>query len=94
MSAKATMHFGDITASGIFSFSAEGDMISFEAQRYYDRKEDATLETWFIKADEYKEFEGVRILCGLTVTQKLKTGDFTSFKLKITEVKYSEPAKS
>ena len=88
--ARATMHYGEITASGIFSFSAEGDMMSFEAQRYYNRKEGATLETWLIKAYEYKEFEGVRIPSGLTVTWKLKTGDFEWFRLKIVEMKYNE----
>ena len=76
-SAKATMHYGDITASGIFSFSTEGDLISFEAQRYYERKEGATLETWLIKADEYHDFEGVRIPFESTVTWKLKTGELS-----------------
>jgi hypothetical protein len=93
LSARGTMHYGDMTASGIFNFSAEGDMISFEAQRYYDRREGATLETWLIKADEYNDFEGVRIPSGATVTWKFKTGDFKWLRLKITELKYNEVIK-
>jgi hypothetical protein len=92
-SAKATMHYGNITASGIFIFSIEGDLISFEVQRFYDRKKGATLEKWHIQAEEYKSFEGVRIPSGLTVTWKLKTGNFEWLRLKIADLKYNEAPK-
>ena len=43
--------FGGITSSGIFSFNQDGDMVSFEALRDYDRKEGVTLENWLILND-------------------------------------------
>ena len=37
--ARATMSYGGITASGIFKFDENGAFVSFEADRYYYRKE-------------------------------------------------------
>jgi hypothetical protein len=88
--AKATMNYRGVTASGFFGFNANGDVISFEAKRYYDRKGHATLEDWWIQiqSDGYKEFEGVRIAANATVTWKLKEGNFTWFKLEVTDLSY------
>jgi hypothetical protein len=88
--ARATMSYGGITASGTFGFSAEGDVESFEALRYYDRKEGATLEPWQIQIEPgaYREFEGVRIPVRTTVTWQLKDGPFTWFRLEILEANY------
>lgn len=90
--AKATMTYGGITASGLFKFDAYGNVISFEAKRYYDRKGRATLEDWFIQIEpnSYKEFEGVRIPAKSTVTWKLKEGDFTWYKLEIADIHYNQ----
>lgn len=90
--AKATMTYGGITASGLFKFDANGDVISFEARRYYDRKGGATLEDWLIQIEpnSYKEFEGVRIPARSTVTWKLKEGDFTWYKIEIADIHYNQ----
>lgn len=89
--AKAVMTYGGITATGIFTFDAQGDVVSFEARRYYDRKGGATLEDWFISIDtsSYREFEGVRVAARSTVTWKVKDGDFTWFRLEVTDMKYN-----
>lgn len=83
---------GGITASGLFKFDANGDVVSFEAERYYDRKGGATLEDWFIQIEpnSYKEFEGVRIPARPAVTWKLKDGDFTWYKLEIADIHYNQ----
>lgn len=87
--AKATMTYGDITASGIFYYNLDGDMIGFEADRYYDRKGSATLEKWYIENTAYDERNGIRIPVASEVTWKLKEGDFTWYKLEILEVTYN-----
>ncbi|MCW5925063.1 MAG: hypothetical protein KIS77_22290 [Saprospiraceae bacterium] len=92
LSAKATMTFGGITASGIFRFNVEGDMASFEAKRYYDRKEGATLEDWLVVNKGYREFGGVRVPYKSEITWKLKDGDFTWLKLEIADIQYNESA--
>lgn len=89
-SARATMTYGDISASGIFRFTPEGDMLSFEANRYYERNGSSTLEPWLIEAKAWKVFDGVRIPVVFEVTWKLKEGDFTWFKLEITDLNYDE----
>ena len=93
VSAKVTMTYGGISTSGLIRFDVHGDMVSFEAKRYYDRKEGATLEDWFIQVDPdgYREFQGVRIPARSSVTWKFKEGDFTWFRLEITGIKYNEP---
>ncbi len=88
-SAKATMTYGNITASGVFTFDENGDMIRFEADRYYERKEGATLERWEVRNTTYREFDGMRIPVSSEVTWKLKEGDYTWLKINITEFKYN-----
>jgi hypothetical protein len=86
--AKATMSYEGITASGIFKFDENGDFVSFEAERYYYRKEGSTLEKWVIIAHDYGEFEGIRIPVNLSVTWKLER-DFTWYRMEITEMEYN-----
>jgi hypothetical protein len=91
-SARATMTWGGITASGIFYFTENGDMTAFEADRYYDRQGTSTLERWRIEAKDWKEFIGVRMPVQFDVTWKLKEGDFTWFRLEVTDVVYDGKA--
>lgn len=88
--ARATMSYGGIRASGTFGFTADGDVESFDALRYYDRKGGATLEPWHIQVEPgaYREFEGIRIPVRITVTWQLKDGPYTWFQLEILNVQY------
>jgi len=90
--AKATMTWGGITASGVFTFDANGDMTGFRAHRYYDRKGGATLEEWIIRIEPggYREFGGVRIPARFSVTWHLKNGDFTWYKMELSDIRYNE----
>lgn len=87
-SVRASMNYGGVEASGIYRFNADGDFASFEAKRYYDRKGGATLEDWLVTADPdgYREFSGVRVAAKLSVTWRLKTGDFTWYRLEIDSI--------
>lgn len=89
LSAQATMTCGGITASGIFRFNAEGDVTSFEAKRYYDRKEGATLEDWRVVNQGWRAFDGVRVPHQSEITWKLESGDFTWLKLEIKAIDYN-----
>jgi hypothetical protein len=75
----------------LFSTYEHGDVLSFEARRYYYREGGATLEDWFIQTEPngYKEFEGVRIPAKSTVTWKLEQGDFTWLRLEIMDLQYN-----
>ncbi len=89
-SAKATLTYGDKIVSGIFYFNSDSDMITFEADRYYDRKGGATLEKWHIESTEYGERNGIRMPVASEITWKLKEGDFTWYKLEIPNVIYNQ----
>jgi hypothetical protein len=92
LTAKATMTFGGISASGVFRFNADGDMLGFETQRYYDRKEGATLENWLVVNKAWKDINDIRIPYESEITWKLKTGEFTWLKLEVTDIDYNQEA--
>ena len=84
--ARVSMEFQGTRASGVFRFSADGDVLSFEASRYYSQEGNATLEDWFIDVLEYRTFAGYRIPSRSRVTWKLAAGDFTWLQLEITDL--------
>ncbi|MCC5912226.1 MAG: hypothetical protein JJT76_17565 [Clostridiaceae bacterium] len=89
--AKATITYGDITASGVFTFNDKGEVINFEAERYGEFDGEIRLETWSIPLGDYKEFEGIRIPTKGDVTWKLDTGDFNWFNFELIEIQYNKP---
>ena len=89
--AKATMTYGDITASGVFTFNSKGEVVNFEAERYGEFDGDIRLETWSIPVRDYKQFEGIKIPTKGNVTWKLDTGDFNWFNFEVTEIEYNKP---
>ncbi|HLT33348.1 MAG TPA: DUF6544 family protein [Aquaticitalea sp.] len=88
-SARAIQKIGQQSVEGVFTCSSDGDFVSFEAQRYYGGGKEATLETWFVKATSYKEFDGIRIPNTGEVVWNLKDGEFQWLQLKITDVEYN-----
>jgi hypothetical protein len=84
--ARATMSYGGITASGVYTFNEEGFPIGFEAQRYRDLNGKYTKETWSVAITDYTYFNGVAIGNKSEVTWKLKEGDFTWLKLEVTDI--------
>lgn len=87
-SAKATISIGNLAVSGIFKFNSQGDMISFETERYFGDGADARLEKWLIEVLEHREFQGYTIPSKCMVTWKLWEGDFNWLALEIEEVNY------
>ncbi|MDD2630205.1 MAG: hypothetical protein PHV61_08630 [Limnochordia bacterium] len=87
--AKATMTHGGITASGVFRFSDDGKVLSFEAERHMENKGEFSLEDWIVQMKEYKEFNGVVIPNKVDVIWKLDSGDFHWFSCEVTDVEYN-----
>lgn len=85
-SAKATLTIAGKSVSGVFLFSNEGDLISFEANRYYGGENNATLEKWFVKINSYKTFNGIKIPNKSSVIWKLNDGDFKWLDLEIIDL--------
>lgn len=89
--AEATMTYGDISATGVFTFNSDGDPTHFEAERYGEFDGETRLETWAIPLKSYREFEGVRVPTEGEVTWKLDAGDFNWFNFEVTEIEYDSP---
>lgn len=87
-SARATITFAGKKASGVFSFSDDGDFVSFETKRYFGGDDDAKLETWFIEGIDYRVYDGIKIPSRCKVTWKLEKGDFQWLNLEITDLEY------
>lgn len=88
LSALATLTDGERSVSGMFRFDQEGDVLGFEADRYMDRPEGATLERWVITMEEAKDLGGFRIPVKSSVTWRLKEGDNTWFRLEVESIEY------
>jgi len=90
-SAKATMSYRGVTASGVFIFNEKGEVINFVAERYMELNGQYVLETWLVLMEDYKEFNGIKIPTKGEVIWKLKTGDFSWYHFEITEIEYNKP---
>lgn len=95
-SAKAIITIDNKSISGIFKFNNEGDILTFETDRYFGGNDHAKLEKWVINMMDYKIFNGYKIPYKCHVTWKLKEGEFNWLNLEITDLEYNvlKPYKS
>lgn len=89
--ARATMSYGGVTASGVFEFKQNGELVSFIANRYRELNGRYVLQDWGGITRGYREFNGVKIPNTTDVIWKPETGDFNWYKCEITEIEYNEP---
>lgn len=90
-SALATMSYMGKRVTGAFFFNEMGDVTSFQALRYMEKKGRYSLETWVVPVDEYRTFEGIRVPSKGRTIWKLNSGDFDWFNWEITEINYNRP---
>ena len=88
---KAEMSYKGASESAIITFTSEGDVQKIEAERYGEFDGKYSKERWSVVNTSYREFDGIRISNESEVTWKLKSGDFTWFKLEVTNVEYNKP---
>jgi hypothetical protein len=86
-SAKATFR-SKPEITGLFNFDGDGDMVSFEAERYRGSGEEATLETWTVKNTSHAEFNGLRIPDQSQVYWATADGEFHWLTLEITKIHF------
>lgn len=90
-SAKATISMNNISTSGTFFFSENGEFKKFSTLRYKDLN-DVQPKEWEVEVIKNKVFNKIKIPEEIHVTWKLEDGDFTWLQLKITEIYYNIPA--
>ncbi|MBL1421318.1 MAG: hypothetical protein COC24_012480 [Alphaproteobacteria bacterium] len=84
-SARATMEYKGIKASGVFSFDEAGDLKGFSAMRYRELDADAVRKTWVVEVVNTSEMDGVRLASEMTLT----ADGFLWLKLKLLDVEYN-----
>jgi len=88
--AKLTYNYKGLSLFFIITFNDIGEITEMETKRYMDEKK---LETWVIKATNYRELNNVLIPTAFDVLWRLEKGDFSYAKFNITEVEYTKPEK-
>jgi len=88
--AKLTYNYKGLSLFFIITFNDIGEIIQMETKRYMNEKK---LETWVIKATNYKEMNNVLIPTAFDVLWRLEKGDFSYAKFNITDVEYNKPEK-
>ena len=88
-SAKVTLTADGQKVSGVFSFSDKGDLVSFEAKRYYGSETNSKLEKWHVEVVFFKTFNGIKIPNKSSVIWKLEEGDFKWLDLEIVDLEYN-----
>jgi hypothetical protein len=80
-SARATLVDGETTASGVYTFTPDGDLLRFEARRYREE----TLEDWLVEIDPdgHGELGGLRLPLRASVSWKLAGGTWTWLRLEV-----------
>jgi hypothetical protein len=91
-SARATMTYGGISASGVFTFNQKGEVLSFVAQRYRDVNGQYFMNTWVVDLKEHKVFNGIKIPSAGEVIWRLETGDYNWYRFEINDIEYNKPA--
>lgn len=89
-SAKATIRYKEVSGSVVFHFNNEGDLAGCSADRFMGGGKDANLEKWVVRTTRHGVLDGIRIPVSAEATWKLKSGDFTWYKLEITELEYNK----
>jgi hypothetical protein len=87
-SARATMSYGDVSASALFAFDERGRCSGLHAKRYMGSGDAATLEEWVGTTTDWRVVRGVEIPVRGEVVWKLEAGDFSYYRWEIDDVEY------
>jgi hypothetical protein len=86
--ARATMTYGGVSASGELRFADDGRVLEVRARRYMDGEGGAKLVDWVVPVREWRVMHGVRIPVAGDVIWRLPEGDFSTFRWEIADIEY------
>ena len=89
-SVKATIREQDVMASMALHVNEQGQLTRLTADRYKEEHGRYLLAPWSAQCNEYQEVEGMRIPTRIEITWHLASGEFTWFRVKITEIEYNQ----
>jgi hypothetical protein len=88
--AQLTFRYQGLLLLFKITFNALGEITEMETKRFMGEDR---LETWVIKASNYKELNAVLVPTSFDVLWRLEKGDFSYAKFNITAVEYDIPEK-
>ena len=92
-SVKATIRQQDVTATAVLHVNEQGQLTHLTADRYMSEHGHYRLEPWSVHVQQYYEVSGMWIPTKVEVTWHLASGDFTWFRVEITEIEYNQSGK-
>lgn len=91
-SARATIRYGGLAASALFTFGADGRVLALHAERYLGGGPDAKLTPWAVSCSEWRSFDGVQVPSRGDAGWLLPSGHFSYYRWEVTDVEYNRPA--
>jgi len=88
-SAKATLRHAGLSASAIFHFNEQGQVLGIDAERYLGGGPDAKLTPWSVSCTEWRVTHGFQIPVRGDVSWKLDKGNFSYYRWEILDVQYN-----
>ena len=90
-SARATIHWGNMTESATFIFNENGDIREVRAMRPYQTSGGTSLEEWIIEVSPgaYRSFQGVRVPYSVEVIWNLDEGKFKWMKGELVDMYFT-----
>lgn len=86
LSARAIFSIDEKSVNGVFHFNKEGQVTSFECDRYATEGKSMTLRPWYTPVDEYTEISGLRIGVRGRAIWKMPENDFAYVDVRITKL--------
>lgn len=91
-SARATMNWQGVTASMVYYFSQDGDMLRNVGSRYQEVNGEFVLRDWGGVSYGFRLFDGIRIANKSDVIWKYESGDFNWLQIEVTDIDFNQAA--
>ncbi|MFD1094861.1 DUF6544 family protein [Salegentibacter chungangensis] len=88
-SVKAYLTSEEETVEGIFRFSENGELKSFETDRYYGASKGSKKIPWKTEILEFSTFSGIHLPSRCKVTWELPEGSFNWLELEVTNLEFN-----
>ncbi|UCH63682.1 MAG: hypothetical protein JSU77_04340 [Fidelibacterota bacterium] len=92
LSAKVTMTYEGVTASGVFTFNELGQAVNFETERYMEKEGTFELKPWSTPIEGYREMNGMMIPSSGEAVWHLEDGEFPYWRGEIFDLEYNQPS--
>ena len=91
LSAQATLMIGDVTATAVFHFNEEGQIINFVGERCSGEGDNCKMVRWSTPIHEYQPIHGYQLPAKGEVIWHYDEGDFCYFQVTLPDIEFNNP---